>query len=199
MGNGLLPWWRRRLASRGFAGAALCAIPVAVAALIGFGTSFSGIASGLSAFTSGPGTIPTSAQTEPGSTSRVNRAMVGLASKPGSAGSYAGRGSRGTVTGTRRSGPAGSDGGSRGSSTTSLADRAEGTRGAGDTVSNPVNNTVNNTVGAVDNTVNNTVGTVDNTVDNTVNTVNDTVSGVNNTVNDTVGGVNNTVNGLLNP
>ena len=54
MGKGLLAWWRRRIVARGLAGAVLFAVPVAVAALIGFGTSLSGVAGGLSAVTSGP-------------------------------------------------------------------------------------------------------------------------------------------------
>jgi hypothetical protein len=49
MGRGLLAWWRRRIVARGLAGVALLSVPVAVAALIGFGTSLSGVAGGLSA------------------------------------------------------------------------------------------------------------------------------------------------------
>ena len=192
MGSGLLAWWRRRLASRGFAGAVLCAIPVAAAALIGFQTSFSGIASGLSAVTNGPGTIPASAQTGPSRTGTANRAMVALASTSGSVASDPGRGSRGAGTRTGMGGPAGSGGGSPGSSSPNSPDQGEATRGVSDTVNNAVNNTTNNAV-------NNTVGTVNNTVGTVNNTVNDTVGAVNNTVNNTVGGVDTTVNGLLDP
>jgi hypothetical protein len=43
----------QRIVARGLAGVALLSVPVAVAALIGFGTSLSGVAGGLSAVTSG--------------------------------------------------------------------------------------------------------------------------------------------------
>ena len=39
-------------------GAVLLAVPVAVAAAIGFGTSLSGVAGGLSAVASGPSAVP---------------------------------------------------------------------------------------------------------------------------------------------
>ena len=58
MGKGLLASWRRRIVARGMAGAALLAVPVAVAAAIGFGTSLSGVAGGLSAVASGPERCP---------------------------------------------------------------------------------------------------------------------------------------------
>ena len=74
MGTGLLSWWRRRVAARGLAGAALFAVPVAVAAAIGFGTSISGVAGGLSAVTSGPEAVPASAQTSP---SKLNQRGCG--------------------------------------------------------------------------------------------------------------------------
>ena len=56
MGNGLVAWWRRRIASRGLAGTVLCCIPVAVAALIGFGFSggLGGIVNGLASVGGGP-------------------------------------------------------------------------------------------------------------------------------------------------
>jgi hypothetical protein len=78
MGKGLLAWWRRRIVARGLAGAALFAVPVAVAALIGFGTGFSGVAGGLSSVTNGPEAVPTAAQTGP---TKLNRAAVALASR----------------------------------------------------------------------------------------------------------------------
>src|SRR5512132_2091601 len=93
MGKGLLPWWRRRIVARGLAGAALFAVPVAVAAAIGFGTSISGVASGLSAVTSGPDAAPASAQTSP---SKLNLALVAHANRQiGSNGSASSRGVRG--------------------------------------------------------------------------------------------------------
>src|SRR5512140_149995 len=93
MGTGLLSWWRRRVAARGLAGAALFAVPVAVAAAIGFGTSISGVAGGLSAVTSGPEAVPASAQTSP---SKLNLALVAQANRQiGSNGSASSRGVRG--------------------------------------------------------------------------------------------------------
>lgn len=53
MGKGLLAQWRRGVARRGLAGAALLAIPVAVAATLGFSVGFSGLNDSLSAI-SGP-------------------------------------------------------------------------------------------------------------------------------------------------
>jgi hypothetical protein len=79
MGKGLLAWWRRRMVSRGLAGAALFAVPVAVAALIGFGTSLSEVAGGLTAVTSGPDAVPAAAQAAP---SKLNHAVVALANRP---------------------------------------------------------------------------------------------------------------------
>ena len=63
MGKGLLSSWRRRIVARGIAGAVLLAVPVAVAAAIGFGTSLSGVAGGLSAVTSGPSAVTASQPT----------------------------------------------------------------------------------------------------------------------------------------
>src|SRR3954454_14046884 len=78
MGKGLLAWWRRRIVARGLAGAALFAVPVIVAALIGFGTGFSGVTGGLSSVTSGPEAVPAASQTVPNG---LNKAVVALASK----------------------------------------------------------------------------------------------------------------------
>jgi hypothetical protein len=47
MGHGLIASWRRRIVARGIAGAVLLAVPAAVAAAIGFVTSFSRVAGGL--------------------------------------------------------------------------------------------------------------------------------------------------------
>ncbi len=72
MGNGLLAWWHRRIASHGLVGAVVGVVPVtiaalvgfgAIAALVGFGPGLSGIASGLSSIPGGPDT-PVSAQTD---------------------------------------------------------------------------------------------------------------------------------------
>src|ERR671924_2003987 len=82
MGKGLLAWWRGRIVARGLAGVALLSVPVAVAGLIGFGTSLSGVAGGLSAVTSGPSAVPASAPTRPNSD--LNRSAVALADKSSS-------------------------------------------------------------------------------------------------------------------
>lgn len=83
MGKGLLAWWRRRIVARGLAGAVLFAVPVAVAALIGFGSSLSGVAGGLSSVTSGPEAAPASARTAP---KGLNQAVVALASNQNGSG-----------------------------------------------------------------------------------------------------------------
>jgi hypothetical protein len=202
MGNGLLAWWHRRIASHGMAGAVLCVVPVAAAALIGWGTSFSGIASGLSAVTSGPdNTIPASAQTHPGG---LNRAVLALAGKSGSSvgpnsdrsttiGADGGSGGNGKVVGT---GGAGGTTGPSGSSTVGSTGSSGGS-GGGSGSSTTINTSLPGTGGASD-TVNNTVGSVNNTVgsaNNTVGSVNNTVGSVNNTVGSTVDSVNNTLGG----
>ena len=63
MGNGMLSQWRRGMVARGLATAALLAVPVTVAAAIGFEGSLGGLYDGLDAVVSGPET----AQTEPAS------------------------------------------------------------------------------------------------------------------------------------
>jgi hypothetical protein len=176
MGKGLLAWWRRRIVARGLAGAALFAVPVVVAALIGFGTGFSGVAGGLSSVTSGPDAVPAASPTGP---SRLNRAVVGLASKqagtsgPASLGNGAGGSSGNSSNINSNNGSSGSTGSGTGSS-----------GGSGSTGSQtPVINTPS-------------APTV-----NIPNAGGDATSGatdaVNNTVNGLLGGVNQTVNGLL--
>lgn len=54
MGNGLLAQWRRGIVARGISAAALLAVPVMVAAVIGFSTGLSSLAGGLGALASGP-------------------------------------------------------------------------------------------------------------------------------------------------
>src|SRR5262249_23524947 len=110
MSNGLLPWWHRRITSSGLAGVALCVVPVVVAAVIGFGTSLSGIASGFAALTSGPSSSSASGQTDPAAKtdrSRLNRVVVALTDQSGSFLSSnpggdigAGQGASGTGTGS---------------------------------------------------------------------------------------------------
>jgi hypothetical protein len=169
MGKGLLSWWRRRIVARGLAGAVLFAVPVAVAAAIGFGTSISGVVGGLSAVTSGPDAAP-AAQTGP---NKLNHAVVALANRQ--AGSTApasgGGGGSGGVGGSNSTGGSGgnggstsSGGGSAGSSNpvirTPAAPRISlpGTGGATDGVTGSLNGSVNNVIGGVDKSVNGLLG-----------------------------------------
>ena len=75
MGNGLLAQWQRRVVARGLVGAIFLAIPVAVAAAIGFGGSLSGVAGGVSAIAEGP-TTTTATGLSP---YKLNRAVRALA------------------------------------------------------------------------------------------------------------------------
>ena len=177
MGKGLLAWWRRRIVARGLAGAALFAVPVAVAAAIGFGSSLSGVAGGLSAVTNGPAAVPASAQTGP---RNLNKTVVALSPKatPGNQGSHAGNGignggspsirsspvPSGTGTGT--SGSSGGSGGSGGNSGISVptvstpSSPSVGLPGGGSSgdTSNQINDTVNNVIGGVNQTLNGLLG-----------------------------------------
>jgi hypothetical protein len=168
MGKGLLSWWRRRIVARGLAGAVLFAVPVAVAAAIGFGTSISGVAGGLSAVTSGPDAAP-AAQTGP---NKLNHAVVALANRQtGSTAPVSGGGGSGGVGGSNTTGGSGSDGGSTssgggsgGSSNPVIGTPAApqislpGTSGATDGVTNSLNGTANNVLGGVDKSVNGLLG-----------------------------------------
>jgi hypothetical protein len=173
MGKGLLAWWRRRIVARGLAGAALFAVPVAVAALIGFGTGFSGVAGGLSSVTNGPEAVPTAAQTGP---TRLNRIVVALASRQTSsngsapAGNNAGGGSNGSTTGTSQTSGGATGSGSDSSvqaptiGTPNLPDVTQpggssgGAGGAASGPTNVVNGAVNNVLGGVNNTLNGLLG-----------------------------------------
>jgi hypothetical protein len=178
MGKGLLAWWRRRIVARGLAGAALFAVPVAVAALIGFGSGFAGVAGGLSSVTNGPDAVPTAAQTGP---NRLNRAVVALASRQtGSNGSNA------TVRGGDRD--SGSIDGSSGTGTTSEnSGTTESGNGSSGTQAPPVT-----TPNAPSVSLPGTGGGGGSS--SAVGGANDVVNG---TVNQVLGGVNNTLNGLL--
>ncbi len=166
MGKGLLAWWRRRIVARGLAGAALFAVPVAVAALIGFGTGFSGVAGGLSSVTNGPEAVPASAQTGP---NRLNRALVALASSQTTSNSSTapGNGSGGSAgsTGTDTGGGSGSSGSGTDSTGTQVPTI--------DTPSAPQislpgsgsGGVTGGTTDAVDGAVNNVLGGVNNTLD----------------------------------
>jgi hypothetical protein len=178
MGKGLLAWWRRRIMARGLAGAALFAVPVAVAAAIGFGTSLSGVAGGLSAVTNGPDAVPVSAQTGP---KGLNDAVAAL-TKPSATQGSSGDGSDGsggnTGTGTTRGGSGGTSdttgtngtsGGSGGTggntgvslptiSTPTTSVPLPGTGGSTGDTTNQIDSTVNNVLGGVGNTVNGLLG-----------------------------------------
>jgi hypothetical protein len=170
MGKGLLAWWRRRIVARGVAGAVLLAVPVAVAALIGFGTSLSGVAGGLSSVTSGPDASAVSAPKRPSS---LSQAVVSVASKQSPAGTSSGAanggGSGGTPgtsigTGTGSGSGSGASGGSSGSPSTPTINTPSAPNvplpGAGSSsgTSDQVNGTVNNLLGGVNNTVNGLLG-----------------------------------------
>jgi hypothetical protein len=184
MGKGLLAWWRRRIVARGLAGAVLFAVPVAVAALIGFGTSLSGVAGGLSAVTSGPEAVPTANRTT--TPRKLNRAVVALASRQtspvpssaggstgGGGGATGGGGSTGTGTGTTGGGVSTGTGGGSGTSSSPIisapstpstpstpsAPSVTLPGGGGSTdVTNSVDSTVNNVVSGVNNTLNGLLG-----------------------------------------
>ncbi|MFL5907904.1 MAG: hypothetical protein ACJ75Z_09970 [Solirubrobacterales bacterium] len=152
------------------AGAAFFAVPVAVAALIGFGTSLSGVAGGLSAVTTGPDTAPASQATPTSLTS----AVVGLAttqrSEPSDTGSAApsadaplGSDGVGTVNGSDTSSGTGSNGGNGGSPGVIAAPNTPNLGlpgGGGGSSGNPGQDTVN----GVGNGVNDVLGNVDNSL-----------------------------------
>ena len=177
MGKGLLSWWRRHIVTRGLAGVALFAVPVAVAALIGFGTSLSGVAGGLSALTNGPDAVPASAPKGP---KTLNRAVAALAAKRTSAQAVSrGRGSSSSpTTSAVGGGSAGSGIGSTGTAVTGSSGGGS-TSGSSSPTSTPQAPSVNLPGGG-------SGGAAGQAIDN-----------VNGTVNNVVGGVNNTVNGLL--
>jgi hypothetical protein len=175
MRKGLLAWWRRRIVARGLAGAALFAVPVVVAALIGFGTSLSGVAGGLSAVTTGPDAAPAS-QSAP---SGLNNAVVALAARSGNAGvpGQSGNGSAGQVTpGTSGTGTvngtgtqSGSTGGGSSGPLSPITGGGDGPlslpggsgggdSGPGQDAVNGVGSGVNNVIGGVNNTLDGLLG-----------------------------------------
>jgi hypothetical protein len=176
MGKGLLAWWRRRIVARGLAGAALFAVPVAVAAAIGFGSSISGVAGGLTAVTNGPDAVPASAQTGP---QNLNKTVVALSPKsaPTSRNNNSGTGG---VPGLRN-GTIGT--GTGGGPSTSLGSGSGGSGGSGSSGS-PTPTVSTPSVPSVS-----IPGSGSGT-----NNLNDQINGA---VNNVLGGVNQTVNGLL--
>ena len=183
MGKGLLAQWRRGILARGLLSAALFAVPVAVAAAIGFRTGLSGVAGGLSSFAEGPATTTTS-DTSP---LKLNRAVVALASRSESASAPAGGGEAPSTTGGGGAGSIPGDGTTTGGGTTGGSGGSTGSTGGGTpTISAPdieLPSTGGGT-GGVGDTVD---GTVDNTVDNTVNGVNGVLQDLGNTVNGILG------------
>jgi hypothetical protein len=93
MRKGILAQWRRGILARGLAGACLLAVPVAVAAAIGFGNGFSGITGGLSAIANGP--ADTSTTTTTASPTRLNDAVAAIADPAPGGGVLGGRGGGG--------------------------------------------------------------------------------------------------------
>jgi hypothetical protein len=168
MGKGLLAQWRRRVVARGLAGAALFAVPVAVAAAIGFGSSLSGVAGGLSSIVEGPSTTTTA--TQAARFNKLNRAVDALAPRVST---------RRTIASTETTGSsgAGAGGGSNigsGGSVISVQGTGKsdppaitsppapdipllGGGSAGDTA-NEVNSSVTNLLQGVNNTVNGLLG-----------------------------------------
>jgi hypothetical protein len=83
MAKGLLAEWRKGMVSRGLAAALLLAVPVGVAAAIGFEGSIGGLGEGLDSLTSGPGAT----QAGPGAgTDPIDAAITALATTPGAGG-----------------------------------------------------------------------------------------------------------------
>ena len=180
MGKGLLAWWHRRIVSRGLAGAALFAVPVAVAALIGFGTSLSGVAGGLTAFTSGPDAVPAAAQAR---SSKLNRAVVALANKP-------------TNSATANS----RDGGGSDGSSGAPGDGVSVGQGTGGSGGGPVTNpsVEVSPAGTTSSSPGVNLPDAGGVTETTTTTTNNTVNQVGGAVNNLLGGVGQTLNGLLN-
>jgi hypothetical protein len=130
MRKGLLAEWRRRIVTRGLAGAALFAVPVAVAAAIGFGSSLSGVAGGLSSIANGPN--QTSNRGQAGQ-ARLTRAVVALGATPAGGGTTGGGGANGGGSQGGGKGITGSPGSGVGSTPTGGTTGGGGGDGGGDT------------------------------------------------------------------
>jgi hypothetical protein len=162
--------------SRGLAGAALFAVPVAVAALIGFGTSLSGVAGGLTAVTSGPDAVPASATTP----NKLNHAVAALANKPAAA-TQANSGNSNGQAGTPDNG-------------VSVEGAPTGSGGSGSSPSPSVDVSPS---GATSTTPGVTLPDTGGVTDTTTTTTNNAVDQVNGAVNNLLGGVTQTLNNLL--
>jgi hypothetical protein len=181
MGKGLLAWWHRRIVSRGLAGAALFAVPVAVAALIGFGTNLSGVAGGLTAFTSGPDAVPAAAQTP----SKLNRAVAALANK--SARSV-----------TRDSGNGGNSGGGETDTGNGVSVNQGTGTGSGSGATGPVTNVDVSPTGTTSGTPSVSLPDSGGVTETTTTTPGNAVNQVGGAVNNLLGGVGQTLNNILN-
>jgi hypothetical protein len=155
MSNGLLAEWRRGIVARGLAGAALLAVPVGVAAAIGFGTSLSGVTGGLSSLANGPDSTA-AAPTGPGN---LAPAVVALSGPTGGNGGAPNGGGGNAGGGAGGIGGTGSGSGSQtGSSGPSVPDVNLPTGGnTGSTTNNP-QGAVNNVINGVNSTVGQVIG-----------------------------------------
>jgi hypothetical protein len=112
MGNGMLSQWRRGMVARGVATAGLLAVPVIVAAAIGYEGTLSGLYDGLDAVVSGPETtqgapaLSAAAGSEPGGAGGA----AGAAGTPGTAGGGGGTGGNGGANNPTGGGTGGGSG-----------------------------------------------------------------------------------------
>ena len=91
MGNGLLAEWQRGLVVRGAVAVALLALPVGVAAAIGFSPSASGLSEGLGSLATGPAEPPPAASRGDSVDSAISSVAAPTgAAAPGQAGDGAG-------------------------------------------------------------------------------------------------------------
>jgi len=118
MRKGLLAEWRKGLVSRGLAAAILLAVPVGVAAAIGFEGSLDGLGEGLGALASGPESSQASA--EGSGSEAIDSAIAAIAAATGDSGEPAdtdtpgGPGDGGSVPGANPGQPGGTGGGGDG-------------------------------------------------------------------------------------
>jgi hypothetical protein len=172
MGKGLLAQWRRRVVARGLAGAAFFAVPVAVAAAIGFGSSLSGVAGGLGAIAEGPTSTSTTTASR-FAPNKLNQAVKGLAAPEASRAAAVGDAPTGTEGGSGGGAGGGSNLGSGGSVVSGQGTGGKesptissppapdiplpGGSSAGETA-NQINSSVTNLLDGVNSTVNGLLG-----------------------------------------
>ena len=178
MGNGMLAQWRRGMVARGLATATLLAVPVAVAAAIGFEGSLGGLYDGLDAVVSGPET----SQSQPAATTS-DATPAALAGPAAAAGAPARGGGGNGGGGTGGAGDQTTTGGGGGGGTGGGGGGADG--GSGD-VNLPAGG--EDAGGVLDPAGGGAAGGA---VDNLGGAVDDLVQGVNNTVGGLLGGNGN--------